>query len=69
MLVVDGFDGPLDWLLEMSRAYKLDQAQLSILALIESLAGAMEAALSWNVPTPELARWAAWTVMAAQLAA
>ncbi|MGI4802285.1 MAG: segregation and condensation protein A [Janthinobacterium lividum] len=68
MLVADGFEGPLDWLLEMVHAHKIDLARLSILALVESFANVMDAALSQNVPTPELARWAAWTVMASQLA-
>lgn len=68
VLVAEGFEGPLDWLLEMVRAHKIDLARLSIIALVESFATAMDAALSQNVPTPEVARWAAWTVMAAQLA-
>ena len=68
VLTADGFEGPLDWLLEMVRARKIDLARISILALIESFASAMDAALSQKVQTLELARWAAWTVMAAQLA-
>ncbi|MGI4946951.1 MAG: segregation and condensation protein A [Janthinobacterium lividum] len=67
VLSVDGFEGPLDWLLEMVRARKIDLARLSILALVEAFASAMDAALSRILPTPELARWASWTVMAAQL--
>ena len=46
MLSVDGFDGPLDWLLEMVRGQKIDLARLSIAALIEAFAAAMTAALA-----------------------
>ena len=70
VLVVEGFDGPLDWLLEMARAQKIDLAQLSILALVEAFAGAMEAAMTRppGGPTPDLARWGDWVVMASDLA-
>ena len=70
MLAVDGFEGPLDWLLELARARKVDLTRLSILALVEAFAGALEAALrrAPDAPVPDLAQWAAWTVMAAQLA-
>jgi segregation and condensation protein A len=66
---VDGFEGPLDWLLAMARARRIDLARLSILALVEAFAHAMEAALrrAPDAPAPDLAQWAAWTVMAAQL--
>lgn len=69
ILAVDGFEGPLDWLLAMARARKIDLARLSILALVEAFAHAMEAALQRvpDAPAPDLAQWAAWTVMAAQL--
>jgi len=69
ILTVDGFEGPLDWLLAMARARKIDLARLSILALVEAFAGAMQAALhrAPDAPAPDLVRWAAWTVMAAQL--
>jgi len=69
ILAVDGFEGPLDGLLAMARARKIDLARLSILALVEAFAGAMDAALrrTPDTPAPDLARWAAWTVMAAQL--
>jgi len=30
VLAADGFDAPLDWLLEMARAHKIDLARLSI---------------------------------------
>ncbi len=70
VLAVDGFEGPLDWLLEMARTRKIDLARLSILALVEAFAGALEGALaqqSDNGPALDLLRWAAWTVMAAHL--
>jgi len=70
VLAVDGFEGPLDWLLEMARTRKIDLARLSILALVEAFAGAMAAALaqqSDNGPALDLLRWGGWTVMAAQL--
>jgi segregation and condensation protein A len=46
VLSVDGFDGPLDWLLEMVRGQKIDLARLSIAALIEAFAAAMTTALA-----------------------
>ena len=70
MLAVDGFEGPLDWLLELAHARKVDLTRLSILALVEAFADALEAALTRtpDVPAPDLTQWAAWTVMAAHLA-
>ncbi len=68
VLAVDGFEGPLNWLLEMARTRKLDLARLSILALVEAFCEAMQAALTPGLPTADLARWAGWTVMAIQLA-
>lgn len=68
MLAVDGFEGPLDWLLEMARAHKIDLARLSIAALIDAFAAAMAAALGRRDGGPmQLARWATWLVMAATL--
>jgi segregation and condensation protein A len=68
VLSVEGFEGPLDWLLEMARAQKIDLAKLPILALIQSFANALEAALDrpGGGGSP-LARWGDWTVMAASL--
>jgi segregation and condensation protein A len=66
VLVVDGFEGPLDWWLEMARAHKIDLAKLSIATLIGRFAGAMDTALAHRVDG-QLARWAVWTVMAATL--
>ena len=66
MLSVDGFEGPLDFLLEMARAQKIDLGRLSIVALVEAFAGALEAALTGPGAT-SLARWGDWLVMAANL--
>ncbi len=70
MLAVDGFEGPLDGLLELARARKVDLTRLSILALVEAFAAAMDAALTRepDAAVPDLAQWAAWTVMASHLA-
>ena len=67
VLTVEGFQGPLDWLLEMARARKLDLRRLSILALVDCFVDAMQAGLPPGAPALEMARWASWTVMAAQL--
>jgi segregation and condensation protein A len=70
VLAVDGFAGPLDWLLEMAQARKIDLARLSIVALIEAFAIALEAALARQIGdrAVELGRWGVWLVMAASLA-
>lgn len=69
MLAVDGFEGPLDWLLELARARKVDLTRLSILALVEAFADALETGLTRipDAPAPDLTQWAAWTVMASHL--
>ena len=66
VLSIDGFAGPLDWLLEMARARKIDLARLSIGALIEAFARAMQVALAGR-DRSRIGHWAAWTVMAATL--
>jgi segregation and condensation protein A len=66
VLSIDGFAGPLDWLLEMARARKIDLARLSIGALIEAFSRAMQAALAGRDGS-RIGHWAAWTVMAATL--
>jgi segregation and condensation protein A len=66
VLAVDGFAGPLDWLLEMVRAKRIDLARLSIAALIEAFVDAMTAALAGRHAI-RVENWAAWTVMAATL--
>ena len=66
VLSVEGFAGPLDWLLELARAKKLDLAKLSIAALVEAFATAMQAGLAGR-DTARIGHWAVWTVMAATL--
>jgi segregation and condensation protein A len=67
-LTVEGFEGPLDWLLEMARAEKIDLAKLPIAALIESFGEALEAALArLDGRAPDLSRFGDWLVMAAAL--
>jgi segregation and condensation protein A len=71
VLAVAGFEGPLDWLVEMARTRRIDLAQLSILALVDAFGAAMAAALarqSTDGTAFDLPRWGDWTVMAAQLA-
>jgi len=83
VLRVEGFEGPLDWLLEQVRAHRVDLARLPVLALIEQCTTAVDAALARR-PGPEggredgagstapapvpLQRLADWVVMAAWLA-
>jgi segregation and condensation protein A len=70
VLSVEGMEGPLDWLLEMATAQKIDLARLSILALIEAFSTALEAALdrSGRGASVQLGQWGNWLVMAATLA-
>ena len=66
VLSVAGFEGPLDFLLEMARAQKIDLARLSIVALVEAFAAALETTL--GLPgAADIARWGDWLVMAANL--
>ncbi len=68
VLSVEGFEGPLDWLLEMVRARKIDLTKLSIVALTGAFADALEAALVRADRRPAgLGRMANWLVMAATL--
>ncbi len=70
MLSVAGFEGPLDWLLEMARAKKVDLAKLPIAELIQCFVGAFEAALGRPGGIGhDLGRWGDWLVMAATLTA
>ena len=63
-----GFEGPLDWLLDMVRAKEIDLARLPIAALIGSFADALEAALARpDGHPPVLSRWGDWLIMAATL--
>ena len=63
LLRLDGFEGPLDLLLELARAQKVDLAKISILALVEQFLAVIEGARRVRL---ELA--ADWLVMAAWLA-
>jgi segregation and condensation protein A len=69
VLSVEGFEGPLDWLLERVRVGEIDLARLSILALIEAFIAAMQTAFRHRDGTcaASLARWGDWLVMAATL--
>lgn len=61
-LSLTGFEGPLDLLLDLARAQKVDLAQISILQLVEQYLGFVEGARQIRL---ELA--ADWLVMAAWL--
>ncbi len=68
VLAVDGFEGPLDWLLDLARARRIDLVRLSIVALVEAFAEALTAALATPDLLPTLLdRWGDWLVMAADL--
>lgn len=60
-LHLDGFDGPMDLLLELARAQKVDLARISILALVEQYLAIVESA------QVRLDLAADWLVMAAWL--
>jgi segregation and condensation protein A len=62
VLQLDGFEGPMDLLLELARAQKVDLAKISILALVEQFLAVIEGAQKIRL---ELA--ADWLVMAAWL--
>jgi segregation and condensation protein A len=61
-LQLDGFEGPLDLLLELARAQKVDLARISILRLVEQFLRAVE-----GVRRVRLELAADWLVMAAWL--
>jgi segregation and condensation protein A len=63
VLRLEGFEGPLELLLELARGQKLDLARISILALVEQYLAVIEGARRVRL---ELA--ADWLVMAAWLA-
>lgn len=63
LLRLDGFEGPLDLLLDLARREKVDLARISILALVEQFLAVIEGARRIRL---ELA--ADWLVMAAWLA-
>jgi segregation and condensation protein A len=62
VLRLDGFEGPLDLLLDLARTQKVDLAKISILALVEQYLAVIEGARRVRL---ELA--ADWLVMAAWL--
>jgi segregation and condensation protein A len=62
LLHLDGFDGPLDLLLDLARCQKVDLARISILSLVEQYLQVIEGARQISL---ELA--ADWLVMAAWL--
>ncbi len=63
LLVLDGFDGPLERLLTLARAHQIDLAQLSLTALLEQLAAALRQAPA----AMPLGQKGDWVVMAAWL--
>jgi segregation and condensation protein A len=62
-LHLDGFDGPMDLLLDLAERQRIDLGQMSILALAEQFAAALEA-LGDRVP---IERRADWVVLATRL--
>ena len=68
VLVGAGFEGRLDWLLELARAQRIDLAKLSIVDLVDAFVAALDAALSEQSVRADLSRWGEWLVMAATLA-
>lgn len=60
-LSVDGFEGPLDFLLEIVRRHQLDLGRLSIVLLTDQLVAALEGSIV------RLERRADWLVMASEL--
>lgn len=62
-LAVEGFEGPLDFLLEMVRRHRLDLGRLSIVTLTDQFVAAFEA----GVGRVALERRADWLVMAGEL--
>lgn len=63
VLALEGFEGPLDLLLDLARQQKLDIAKINVLALVDQYLAVIEGARSLRL---ELA--ADWLVMAAWLA-
>jgi chromatin segregation and condensation protein Rec8/ScpA/Scc1 (kleisin family) len=75
VLKVAGFEDPLDWLLEQTRAGRIDLARLPVLALIEQCVAALDVALAQQHGDGDgsgaqipLHRLSDWLVMAAWLA-
>ncbi len=69
ILSFEGFEGPLDWLLDRVRAEKLDLAELPVAMVIDRFAAALAEAMGrTDGIAPDLAQWGDWLVMAANLA-
>ena len=68
ILSVDGWEGPLDWLLELARSRRIDLVRLPIAMLMEAFAQALDEAIarrgSESIPLGTLGDW---VVMAATL--
>ena len=72
VLRANGFEWPLDWLLEMARDERIDLTHLPVAELIGAFAAALEAALARGkapaASAMSLGCWGEWLVMAATLA-
>ena len=65
VLRLEAWEGPLDLLLELARAQRVDLARLSVSALAAQFVAVLDAAIARRaVP---LSRLAEWTIMAAWL--
>ncbi|SDB74361.1 segregation and condensation protein A [Belnapia rosea] len=66
-LRLGGYEGPLDLLLELARAQRVDLAQISVATLAEQFEAVVAAAIAQRaVPLPRLADWlimAAWLTL------
>ena len=67
VLSIEGFEGPLDWFVELARARRFDLQRISMLALIEAFEAALLEAFDDAVSPAVLARWGDWLVLAAEL--
>ncbi|MFN3461021.1 MAG: segregation and condensation protein A [Oceanibaculum sp.] len=66
-LLLGAYEGPLDLLLELARAQRIDLAAISIVALAEAFGAAVERAIAGRlVPLSQIADWlvmAAWLLL------
>lgn len=67
ILFTDGFEGPLDWLVEQARARRIDLQRLSVLALVQTFETALVEALDGRASAATIVRWGDWLVLAAEL--
>ena len=63
MLHLDGFDGPMDLLLDLAEQQRIDLGRISVVVLVEQFVAAFER-LAPHVP---LERRAEWLVLASRL--